>query len=173
MRICCAFMLAAVALSAQTVVLKTSVLLDGKGGSQKNQQIVIKGGKIKSIGTSSVAPADAKVYDLRGLTVMPGWIDTHVHLSWHFDAHDRLELGAKEKAETTALYAAGNAYSTLMGGFTTVQSLGATIDGPVRDLIRLGRLPGPRVLSSFRQINENTGDPEKIRELVRQIKQEG
>ena len=159
------------ALPAQ-IVLQTSTLLDGAGKVLKDQQIVVQGSGIKSVGPGKL-PA---TYDLRGLTVMPGWIDTHVHLSWHFDVNNRLETGgpnSKEKPETTVLYAAGNAWSTLQGGFTTVQSLGAAIDADVRDLINRGALPGPRVLTSLGQLNERSGDPDALRQAVRDFKARG
>src|SRR5690349_578830 len=109
----------------QRIVLDTSTILDGKGGTLRNQQIVIEGHTIRSVASGSV-PA---TYDLRGLTVMPGWIDTHVHLNWHFDVNHKYVAG-RDKPEDGALYTAENAWLTLQGGFTTVQSVGAAIDGP-------------------------------------------
>src|SRR5262245_52479142 len=95
------FFFVAALVSAQSVVLQTSTILDGKGGTLRNQQIVIDGGKI-----SSVKAGNAKAnYDLRGLTVMPGWIDTHVHLSWHFDAEHKLVNG-REDPKSSALFTA-------------------------------------------------------------------
>jgi imidazolonepropionase-like amidohydrolase len=60
-----------------------------------------------------------------------------------------------------------------MGGFTTVQSLGQEIDKDLRDLTNRGALPGPRILTSLRSVNENTGDPEKIRAYVDKMKADG
>ena len=160
----------AAALGAQTIVLQTSMVLDGKGGTLRNQRIVIDGSKIASIGAGGGQGAPA--YDLRGLTVMPGWIDTHVHLTWHFDANRKYFTG-HEKPEELAMYTAENAWVTLQGGFTTVQSVGAAMDAVVRDRINNGALPGPRILTSLRQINERSGTPDQIRELVRQTKAEG
>ena len=154
------------------IVLQTSTVLDGSGKVLKNQQIVVQGSTIQSVGAGKAKAT----YDLRGLTVLPGWIDTHIHLSWHFDADNRLETGgenSKEKPETTVLYTAGNAWSTLQGGFTTVQSLGAPIDADVRDLINRGTLPGPRVLTSMGQLNERSGDPAALRQAVRKFKERG
>src|SRR5258708_836711 len=139
---------------AQPIVLETSTILDGKGGVLRNQRVMIEGSQIKTVGAG---PGSA-TYDLRGLTVMPGWIDTHVHLNWHFDA-DRKYVAGRDKPEEGALYTAENAWLTLQGGFTTVQSVGAAIDGPVRDRINAGALPGPRVLTALRQINERSGTP--------------
>jgi imidazolonepropionase-like amidohydrolase len=154
--------------SAQRIVLQTSMILDGKGGVLKNQRIIIEGSRIQSISSGN----DSATYDLRGLTVMPGWIDTHVHLNWHFDANRKLVNG-KEEPGSSALYTAENAWLTLEGGFTTVQSLGAQVDIGVRDRINQGSLPGPRILTSVRQINERSGTPDEIRALVRQTKAEG
>jgi imidazolonepropionase-like amidohydrolase len=128
-----AVLFTAVACCAQPIVLETSTLLDGKGGTLKNQQIVIEGSCIRSIAPGKAAAT----YDLRGLTVMPGWIDTHVHLSWHFDANHRL-VNRSEPPQTSALYTAENAWLTLQGGFTTVQSVGAAIDADVRDRVADG-----------------------------------
>jgi len=155
------------AAAQQRIILKTSTIFDGKGGVEKNRQIVIEGGKITSVDNS----AGKGTYDLTGLTVMPGWIDTHVHLSWHFDAKDRLEQGGPPARQ--ALYTEANAWTTLQGGFTTVQSLGAEIDAEVRDLIARGAIPGPRVITSMGSLNEKSGDPDKLRAAVRKFKAGG
>src|ERR1039457_6949601 len=88
------------------VVIQTGTLLDGKGGVLKNQQIVIEGSRIQSV----AAGKEKATYDLRGLTVMPGWIDTHVHLNWHMDANHKSVSGG-DKPEDAALYTAGDARS--------------------------------------------------------------
>src|SRR6266478_9164044 len=166
------FLLWAALAAAQPVVLKTSTIVDGRGGVLKNQSIVIEGGRIVRISDTK----EKATYDLSGLTVMPGWIDTHVHFAYHFDSHNRSEeggAGSKEAPELSALYAAAGAYATLMGGFTTIQSVGAEVDGPVRDLINSGQLPGPRVITSLRAIYDNTGTPEQIRAFVRKAKADG
>ena len=158
--------------SAQSITIKTSTILDGKGGILRNQMIVVESGRIVRVGDAR----GAATYDLTGMTVMPGWIDTHVHLGWHFNKEGRLEqggAGSKETPEQAALYAEGNAYATLMGGFTTVQSVGSAIDGDLRNLINAGVIPGPRILTSLRAVTENTGDPEKIRAYVRKMKEDG
>jgi len=164
-------LVAAVMASSQPIVLETSTILDGKGGVLRNQRIVVEGSRIRSIGGTEKA-----TYDLRGLTVMPGWIDTHVHLTWHFDDKHQLVNG-REDPKSSALYTAENAWLTLQGGFTTVQSVGAAMDVDVRDRINKGSLPGPRILTSVRQINERSGSPPgdlvSLRALVRQTKSEG
>jgi imidazolonepropionase-like amidohydrolase len=162
------FALCAATLGAQTIVIQTSTLLDGRGGVLKDRQIAIEGSKIVK-----VAAGTAKAtYDLRGLTVMPGWIDTHIHLNWHLDANGKSVSGGG-KPEDMALETAADAYITLNGGFTTVQSVGSAIDANVRDIVARGLLPGPRILTSLRQIQQNAGDPEALRELVRRTKEQG
>lgn len=156
---------------AQThpVVLKTSSILDGKGHTLSNTTIVIEGGKIASIGGS--VPADAITYDLTRLTVTPGWIDTHSHLMWHFN-NGRL-AGKDEPAEQAILHAIDNAILTLDAGFTTIQSPGSPEDKYLRDAIARGVIPGPRILTSLEPLTEASGPPEKLRELVRERKQQG
>src|ERR1017187_7283128 len=156
----------------QVVVIRTSTLLDGKGHVLKNTDLTIEGGRIARIG---VAKGKAAI-DLTGMTVMPGWIDTHIHATWYFNRDGRLEQGgrgAKSTPQQAALAAAANLYTTLMGGFTTVQSVGAELDGDLRAQIASGALAGPRLLTSLRQINENTADPARIREYVRKMKADG
>ena len=156
----------------QGVVIRTSTLLDGKGHVLKNTDLAIEGGRITRVGKASGKAA----IDLTGMTVMPGWIDTHVHATWYFNQDGRLEQGgrgSKSTPQQAALYAAANLYATLMGGFTTVQSVGAELDGDLRAQIAAGAIAGPRLLTSLRQINENTGTPERIREYVRKMKADG
>jgi imidazolonepropionase-like amidohydrolase len=158
--------------TAQPLVLKTSTILDGRGQVLKNRSIVVNDGRIVRISGAG----EKTTYDLSGLTVMPGWIDTHTHFAQHFDSNNRFEsggAGSKETPELSALYAAAGAYVTLMGGFTTIQSVGSEVDGPVRNLINAGQLPGPTIITSLRAITDKTGTPEQIRAFVRKAKADG
>src|ERR1700743_1804962 len=99
------FLLSALILRAQALVIQTGTLLDGRGGVAHSRQMVIEGSKIRSV-AAGAAKADI---DLRGLTVMPGWIDTHIHLNWHLDAENRsVSSGARQ--DEMALATAGDAY---------------------------------------------------------------
>ena len=151
------------------IVLKSSLLLDGKGQKLTNTIVVVQGTKIARIG--GVAPSGAIIYDLTGLTVTPGWIDMHAHLMWHF-TNGRL-AGKDEPATQAMLYAVDNAVVTLDAGFTTIQSPGSPEDKDLREAINRGIIPGPRMLTSLEPLTEQSGPPEKLRELVRERKQQG
>ena len=62
------------------MVIAAGTVLDGKGGVLRNTRLVIEGSRIAAINPKA-GPVD---YDLRGLTVLPGWIDSHVHITWSF-----------------------------------------------------------------------------------------
>src|SRR5207237_7276440 len=111
-------------------------------------------------------------YNLGQLTVMPGMIDVHAHVGWHFGPDGRFQARTGAPAEEI-LYSAENAYVTLMAGFTTIQSPGQANDVELRAAIARGVFPGPRILTSIRQLNERSGTPDEIREKVRQLKKDG
>ena len=165
---------ASITVSSQTpqapaVRIHAATVLDGTGKTLRDATIVVQGSKITSIETGGAGSA---TYDLGTLTVIPGMIDVHSHLGWHFDKDGRYAARRGDPAEEI-LYSAENAYVTLMAGFTTIQSPGQPNDVPLRDAIARGVLPGPRVLTSIRQINENSGTPAEIRQQVQQLKKEG
>jgi imidazolonepropionase-like amidohydrolase len=151
------------------IVLKAATVLDGRGQILRNTIIVVEAGKIVRIGGDT--PAGAITYDLTGLTVTPGWIDTHSHIFWHFD-NGRL-AGKDEPPVRAMLHAADNAILTLNAGFTTIQSPGSPEDKDLRESIARGIIPGPRMLTSLEPLDEKSGPPEKLRELVRERKQQG
>jgi len=154
------------------IVLAASMALDGKGNIQHDVRIAVEGPKIVAIGPSVEGPVD---YDLRGLTVLPGWIDAHVHITWIF-GKDGKNAGTEGKTLEDAYQAASNAWLTLMAGFTTVQSVGSPNDIPLRDAIAKGILPGPRILTANEPLEgrgEATGTPDEIRAYVRKQKQAG
>ncbi|HXJ40213.1 MAG TPA: amidohydrolase family protein [Bryobacteraceae bacterium] len=167
--ICFAAALGVAFAQSQPIVIQTGTVLDGKGAVLRNVRIVVEGTKIARVERGGSGPA---TYDLHSLTVMPGWIDTHDHIGWHFNKDDRADT-AKETPAEFALNSAGNAYATLMAGFTTIQSLGGLTDLDLRDLTGRGILPGPRILTSLAPLNENSGTPEQIRALVRERVRQG
>src|SRR5438067_4925204 len=164
--------LAAPALIAQqpsSIRIHAASVLDGSGRTLRNATITVQGSKITSIDTGNTAGA---TYDLGQLTVIPGMIDVHAHVAWHFDKDGRYAARPGSPAEEI-LYSAENAYVTLVAGFTTIQSPGSPSDVDLREAIARGVLPGPRILTSIRQLNERSGTPAEIREKVRQLKADG
>ena len=153
------------------IVIAASTVLDGKGRVLRNTRLVIEGAKIVAIDPRA-NPVD---YDLRGLTVLPGWIDAHVHITWSFDKDGR-NAGAGGTTQEVAYQTAANAWVTLMAGFTTVQSVGSPTDVALREAIAQGRLPGPRLLTAIEPLlgrGEQTGTPDEIRAYVRKQKEAG
>jgi imidazolonepropionase-like amidohydrolase len=160
---------AAAAAHAQTVTIRAGTLLDGKGRTMQNVRITIEGSKIARVEPGAAGPVD---YDLSRMTVMPGWIDTHVHVNGHFNQAGRADTRGESPAEF-ALRTQGSMWQTLEAGFTTVQSIGAETDKVLRDLINAGAIPGPRILTSLGSLNERSGTPEEIRVKVRKFKADG
>ncbi len=155
------------------IVLAASTVLDGKGRVLRNTRIVIEGSKIVALQTKADPNAGPVDYDLRGLTVLPGWIDAHVHITWSFGRDGKNE-GPGGTTQEAAYSAASNAWVTLMAGFTTVQSVGSPTDIPLRDAIAKGTLPGPRILTAVEPLlgrGEQTGTPDEIRAFVRKQKE--
>ncbi len=151
------------------MVIRTSRLLDGRGNVLQNMDIIVENGKILRVEKNSKS---APTYDLSRLTILPGWIDTHTHITWHFGPNGK--FGEKEETpEQAALAAAGNAYSTLMAGFTTIQCLGSPEDKALRDAINNGSVPGPRVLSALTPMTNARLTPDEIRASIRKAKEDG
>ena len=153
------------------IVLAAGTVLDGKGHVLHDTHIVVEGSRIVALDPKA-APVD---YDLRGLTVLPGWIDAHVHITWSF-GKDGKNAGMAGTTQEDAYRAASNAWVTLMAGFTAVQSVGSPNDVPLRDAIAKGLLPGPRILTAVEpltQVGEKAGTPDEIRAFVQKQKQAG
>src|SRR6266699_5255132 len=166
-----AMLLSAVAPAAQeqTTRIRAATIIDGTGKVLRNATIVVQGSKITSIESGGNGSAS---YNLGQLTVLPGMIDVHAHVAWHFDQNGR--YAARQGSPTSEiLYSAENAFVTLMAGFTTIQSPGSASDVDLREAIARGVLPGPRILTSIRQINEGSGTPGVTREKVQQLKKDG
>ena len=153
------------------IVIAASMLLDGRGHVSHDTRIVVEDSKIVAFDPKA-APID---YDLRGFTVLPGWIDSHVHITWSFGP-DGKNAGAEQTTQFAAYQSTSNAWLTLMAGFTTVQSVGSPTDVPLRDAIAKGAIPGPRILTAIEPLEgrgEKTGTPDEIRAFVRKQKEAG
>jgi imidazolonepropionase-like amidohydrolase len=152
------------------VTIHAARLLDGRGGALDDVTVTVQGGRITGVDHGKTG---TPTWELGTLTLMPGGIDTHVHISWHFDPDGRTHHDEKEAPSRTVLYAAENAWLTLQGGVTTVQSLGAPEDKDLREAIARGVLPGPRIVTSLEPLGEEAWTPEQYREAVRKLKADG
>jgi imidazolonepropionase-like amidohydrolase len=162
---------AQVAAKNKRIVIAASTVLDGKGGVLRDTRIVFEGSKIVAIDRKA-GPVD---YDLRGLTLLPGWIDAHVHITWFF-GNDGKFAGGGVTTQEAAYQAESNAWLTLMAGFTTVQDVGSPTTIPLRDWIAKGALAGPRILTAVDPLfgrGDQTGTPAEIRAFVRKQKEAG
>jgi imidazolonepropionase-like amidohydrolase len=149
--------------------IKAGRVVDGSGRLIANAVIVIDGDRIASVGTAA-PPAGSEVIDLSRLTIIPGMIDVHTHMTYFWDpASGGRPLGQPHRpAGVTTMLAADNARRTLETGVTTVRDLGASdeIDYAMRDLINMGRMVGPRMFVAGPGISAGRGgvpDPDLFR----------
>jgi imidazolonepropionase-like amidohydrolase len=147
---------------SNTIVLKAARLYDGKSNAVVTPGIVVvSGGKITAVGANASIPTGAEVLDLGDATLLPGFIDAHTHLTmmattdYKQAALDSLQKTIPEQT----LDSISNAKVTLMAGFTTVRDVGSRnfIDVGLRNAIRNGKVPGPRMLVSVHAIGATGG----------------
>src|SRR3989475_10937145 len=149
-----------------TTTIRAGTVLDGRGGTVRNQTIVIEGARI-----ARLEPAGkTATYDLGRLAGLPGGVDTHAHITSHFDANGRAhnDPGGAEPLQQTVLYTMENGYRALLAGITTVQSIGSNLDRDLRDAVARGTLPGPRVITSLDWITPEAGDAAGLRRARRE-----
>lgn len=159
------------AMSTAPIILHADRIVDGRGHVMRGGSIVVSGDKITRVENGS---AGAATYDLKGMTLLPGLIDAHSHLSWYFNRQGRLhQRGDGDTPVESMLSMAGNAYATLMAGVTTIQSPGDPEDKDLREWIAMGQIPGPRVLTSLAPFSSTRPAPDTLRALVRQRKEQG
>jgi len=151
--VCCLVLSSLAVRAQQSTAVRAGKVLDVRTGTYVTDQIIwIENGKIKIVGKAAdinkQLPSGIKTLDLSNLTVLPGLIDCHTHLTYV------PELAGPRGLHTSypryALYGAHNAKVTLEAGFTTVRNVGASgyADIALRDAINAGDVPGPRLLAS-------------------------
>ena len=143
------------------VVIRAGTLIDGTGAAPiRNAVIVVQGDRITAVGANVPVPAGATVIDLSGATVLPGFIDAHVHLVGRtIGDGDWQHAGLTESPSQLALLGAAHAHQTLEAGFTTVRVVGSGGFGDIalRNAINAGWIPGPRILGAGNSFGINGG----------------
>jgi len=148
------------AAAPETIVLRAAHLFDSTGTTLKDGGIiVVRGDRIVSV--SGTAPTGARVIDLGDATLLPGFIDSHTHLTLEFEkdyyhfVYNRIMRFPAEQALYGALYAR----RTLEAGFTTVRNVGAMdfVDIGLRNAINAGVTVGPRMLTAAHGIGSPGG----------------
>jgi len=166
----------------QTAFVGGPVFL-GRGRILERATVLVRGERIAKVTEGEAhVPKDARRISLAGRMLFPGFIDCHVHLCFDASADPVCSL-LSEPAAMTALKGAGFARQTLMAGITSVRDMGGRdgVDLTLREAVRSGLIPGPRVLASGRvicmtggqawQVGEEADGPDEVVKAVRkQIK---
>jgi len=132
------------------VLLKAGTLIDGTGAApRRGVDVLVKDDRIESVGANLAAPAGATTIDLAGLTLLPGLIDCHTHLTFEVSSGTLLN-GVTQTPADQAIQATIYARRTLEAGFTTVRNVGANdfVDVALKQAIDRGTVPGPRMIVS-------------------------
>jgi len=137
-------------------ILSGATLIDGTGAQPVEQAILlIKGDRIEAVGPENDIriPAEAEVIDVQGKFLLPGLIDTHIHMDLHGMADTFRENLVEDKLRT--LRTAQKMEDTLRAGFTTIRNVGSVnyIDFAIKAGIEQGIIKGPRILTSGRAIS--------------------
>lgn len=153
------------------VTIRAARVFDGQR-LLRDQVIEVDGGRIVSVG-----PRTGPVtHDLGDVTLLPGLVDVHTHIDWHFGPDGRYGNRPGVPRETDAqrdAAIAANLKATLLAGFTTVQNLGNRSDAAIRDAVAAGTLLGPRIITSLGQLQPGARTPDQLREAVRALKTAG
>ena len=152
--------LALVTAHAETTLIHVGRLIDVNASEVLTERtVVIEGDRIAAIVDGYAAPtADQQVVDLTSATVMPGWIDMHVHIASEQSPQRQVESFTKNPADY-ALRSTVYAHRTLMAGFTTVRDLGtgAGVAQSLRDAVEQGWVVGPRIYTAGKSIATTGG----------------
>ena len=138
------------------VVLHAARLLQVETGAiVQPGEILVEGNRIRAVGTSVEHPAGAKIVDLGNTTLMPGLIDAHIHLFLHPGAEDLQTV--EESVPWRIILAEQAAKDDVMSGYTAERDMGTegagSADTAIREAIRKGIIPGPRLRLSGNAID--------------------
>jgi imidazolonepropionase-like amidohydrolase len=133
------------------VAIRAARMLDVSHGQLINDAIIlVEGDHVTAVGSKLLIPQGARIIDLGDRTILPGLIDAHTHITYHFDETGHFGLSGDASPDVTLMYAAENARRTLEAGVTTIRNLGAgeRVDLRLRDAINRGETAGPRMVVS-------------------------
>ena len=144
-------------LSSNSVIYTSSYIDVNKKQINNNYSITVAGDRIISIDKGFIDVNDNELIDLRGMTLMPGLMDMHVHFGQEYQS--KAERPSKIERETSAILAAKHALITLKSGFTTVRQVGDSgmVAISLRDLINSNQIVGPRIFTSGKSIATTGG----------------
>ena len=159
----CLFVVGALAPAQErAIVLRAARLFDGRSDRVASPGlVVVAGGKIQAVGPNAAQPAGAEVVDLGDVTLMPGFIDAHTHLSHPYstDFRQRIIDNQRKTIAEEALDATEDLRKTLMAGFTTCRDVGSSdfVDIGLRNAVASGKIVGPRMLVATKSIGATGG----------------
>jgi imidazolonepropionase-like amidohydrolase len=160
--------------SAAPITIHAARLIDGRGHTLDDVLVTVHSGRIERVQPNIGAQGRGATYELGSATLLPGFIDAHVHPGWYINREGALH--SQRDADTpaqSAIARSGNLYATLAAGFTTIQSVGGPEDIDLRDAVNRWQIAGPRILTSITQINDRRLSPDSLRGLVRGLKTQG
>ncbi|HEX8890927.1 MAG TPA: amidohydrolase family protein [Pyrinomonadaceae bacterium] len=166
------------------IAIRAARMLDISRGQIINDAvIIIEGERITAVGSRLSIPQGVRVIDLGDRTILPGLIDAHTHITYHFDETGHFGLRGDANSDETLKYAAENARRTVEAGVTTIRNLGAgeRVDIRLRDSINRGENIGPRMIVSGEPLmpdemfglNTSEARISRIRAFVRERVREG
>jgi len=155
------------------ITIRAARLFDGVSTQLlRGSAVTVVNGRITRVG-----PAEGQnVMDLGDVTLMPGMIDVHTHIDWHFGPdglYGNRPGSPQETPDQRNAAVAANMKATLLAGFTTIQNLGNRGDAALRSAVADGSMVGPRVISSLGQLSPGSRTPDQLREAVRTSKAAG
>jgi len=168
---------------SDVLILRNARVVDGRGVRAERADVLIADGRIRQIGGDIASPDGATELDVSGRTIVPGLMNAHAHVCLDGTSPDPETVLRDESPATNAVRSAGRLRKILASGVTSIRDVGAPwgVDIALRRLVEAGEIPGPRMVTSGRNICMTGGHgnwmgleadgPEGIRQAVRsQIK---
>jgi imidazolonepropionase-like amidohydrolase len=157
------------------IAIRAARMLDvGSGQLIKDAVVVVEGERIAAAGSRLAIPTGARVIDLGDATILPGLIDAHTHITYHFDERGFFGLTNDPSPAVALERSKEDARRTLEAGYTTIRNLGASwrVDLSLRDAIKRGETLGPRILASGVPLtSDEMVGASSVAERIRRIRQ--